>query len=189
MIYIIEHLDGNRLYKWCFLEYKHISEIVGKDNLLFTNIKSKKAKEQLLIYGKVESKSITELQLKKVCILDQLADKILSPNDKNNFDCFIFGGILGDYPPRKRTKEKLSDKLLCEKRSLGNKQMSTDTAVYTAKKILDGTTFEKLEFQDELEIPVKDGLSIELPYRYIKEYGKIIISNELVAFMKKKKGI
>ena len=47
--------------------------------------------------------------------------------------------------------------------------MSTDTAVYTAKKILDGTTFEKLEFQDELEIPVKDGLSIELPYRYIKE--------------------
>ncbi|MBI5393603.1 hypothetical protein HZA96_07090 [Candidatus Woesearchaeota archaeon] len=189
MLYIIEHLDGNRLYKWCFLEYKHISEIIGKKNILFTNINGEKAKQQLFPYGKVESKSVTELQPKRVCILDPLADKILSSADKNNFDSFIFGGILGDYPPRKRTKAKLSDKLQCEKRSLGDKQMSTDTAVYVTKKILDGAAFEKLEFQDEIEIPVKNGLSIELPYRYVVENGTIMISQELVAFMKKKKGI
>ncbi len=189
MRYIIEHLDGKRLYKWCFLEYKHISEIVGKENLLFTNIKSEKAKLQLEPFGTVESKSVTELQPKRVCILDPLADNILSQNDKMLFDYVIFGGILGNYPPEKRTKAKLSDKIKCEKRSLGNKQMSTDTAVYVTKKIFDGKKFNEFIFQDEIEVPAGKNLTIELPYRYVIENGKIIFSEELMQFMKKKKGI
>jgi len=28
----------------------------------------------------------------------------MEPADKNKFDVFIFGGILGDHPPRDRTK-------------------------------------------------------------------------------------
>ena len=193
MKYIIEHLDGKRLYKWCLLEYKHISKIVGKENLIFTNIKSEKSMQMLSKYGKVEQKSVIDLfksqQPKKSCILDPNAEKMLSPADKGKFDFFIFGGILGNYPPQKRTKEQLSDKLNCEKRLLGNMQMSTDTAVYVTKKILDGTPFEKMQFQDELEIPMKDGLNMELPYRYALENGKLVFSEELMQFMKKKKGI
>ena len=35
-IYVIEHLEP-RIYRWCVIEYKHISKIVGKENLWFTN--------------------------------------------------------------------------------------------------------------------------------------------------------
>src|SRR3989344_3510320 len=40
MKYIIEHLE-EKVYPWCLLEYTHISTIVGKDNLIFTNIAKK----------------------------------------------------------------------------------------------------------------------------------------------------
>ena len=40
MIYIIEHLEP-KLWEWCILEYEHISQTVGKDNLWFTNIRDK----------------------------------------------------------------------------------------------------------------------------------------------------
>jgi ribosome biogenesis SPOUT family RNA methylase Rps3 len=32
------------------------------------------------------------------------AKEVLSPNDKSFLRVFIFGGILGDHPPRDRTK-------------------------------------------------------------------------------------
>ncbi len=37
MKFIIEHLEPE-LYPWCLIEYKHISKIVGKNNLIYTNI-------------------------------------------------------------------------------------------------------------------------------------------------------
>jgi ribosome biogenesis SPOUT family RNA methylase Rps3 len=36
--------------------------------------------------------------------LDLRGDKDLEPADINEFDCFLFGGILGDHPPRDRSK-------------------------------------------------------------------------------------
>ena len=42
MKFIIEHLEPEEdISKWCFFEYEHISEIVGEDNLIFTNVKPK----------------------------------------------------------------------------------------------------------------------------------------------------
>ena len=36
----------------------------------------------------------------RVCLLDPSATKELSPEDGSAFDVFLFGGILGDDPPR-----------------------------------------------------------------------------------------
>jgi len=184
MKYIIEHLEP-RLYKWCILEYKHISEIVRKNNLIFTNIKS--GSDKLKGLGKIYRESIKELDLKRVCILDPFAEKILSFKDKEKFDYLVFGGILGDFPMKKRTKKELSDKMNVEKRNLGKKQMSTDTAVYVAKGIIEGKKLEDFKFQDEIEVEIKEGESVILPFRYVVEKGKPILPKGFVEFLKKRK--
>ena len=92
-IFIIEHLEP-ALFPWCLLEYKHISKIVGKRNLWFTNIKDKD-KNKLSKYGKVFTESIKQLinknyhchnvkthlyfTNKNICILDPEAKKTLTP--------------------------------------------------------------------------------------------------------------
>ena len=110
MKYILEHLE-KRLYTWCLLEYEHISQLVGKEKLIFTNIKTEKQKAKLKPFGQVESKSVINLGLnnEKVCILDPFAPKTLTSEDGKRFEYFIFGGILGDYPMRARTKEELQN--------------------------------------------------------------------------------
>lgn len=64
----------------------------------------------------------------RLCLLDPRAEKVISPEDAELFDGFLFGGILGDDPPRDRTKELR--KLGYEGRHLGSVQMTTDTACY-----------------------------------------------------------
>jgi len=187
-IYIIEHLEPE-IYPWCLIEYKNISKIVGKDNLWFTNIKTKsKNSEELKKYGKVIKESVANLNLKNACVLDPEAPKLLEPKEAKSFDYFIFGGILGDYPPRKRTTPELTSKMKgTEARNIGKSQFSTDNAVLVVRNILSGTPLDKMEFINNLVIPVNKIESIELPYCYPIIKGKPQISKELVAFLKKKK--
>ena len=65
--------------------------------------------------------------IEKVCLLDPRAPRVLSPADgaPGAFEFFLFGGILGDDPPRDRTGELR--KLGFETRHLGSVQMTTDT--------------------------------------------------------------
>ena len=76
----------------------------------------------------------------RVCLLNPKAPKVLAPKDAEFFDCFLYGGILGDDPPRDRTAELR--KLGFEGRHLGPKQMTTDTAPGVTKKAVeDGSTY------------------------------------------------
>jgi ribosome biogenesis SPOUT family RNA methylase Rps3 len=186
--YIIEHLEPE-IYPWCLTEYKNISKITGKDNLWFTNVKGKsKNSEELKNYGKVIKESVANLNLKNACVLDPEASKLLEPKEAKSFDYFIFGGILGDYPPRKRTTPELTSKIKnAEARNIGKKQFSTDNAVLVVKNILSGTPLDKMEFINNLVIHINKIESIELPYCYPIINGKPQISKELVAFLKKKK--
>ena len=184
MKYIIEHLD-QELYEWCMVEYSHISEIVGKEHLIFTNIKKTEDKKKLEMLGNVEQKSVKELHLEKVCILDPAASKTLESRDKQTFDYLVFGGILGDWPPQQRTKKELSEKMNAEHRNLGEEQMSTNTAVYVAKKIMDGKKFSEFEFIEELVIPIEEGEEISLPFRFVVENGKPILAKGYIEFVKK----
>lgn len=71
----------------------------------------------------------------RVCLLDPKAEKELSPEDGEAFDIFLYGGILGDDPPRDRTGELR--KYGFEGRHLGIKQMTTDTAVGVTKMVVE----------------------------------------------------
>ena len=184
-IFIIEHLEP-RVWNWCKIEYKSISDIVGKENLWFTNIKRKN--KYLEGLGKVFKQSVRELGLKEACVLDPEAKEMLTPKDSEKFKYFIFGGILGDYPPKKRTKKELTQFLNFETRHIGKKQFPTDNAVLVVKKISQGRRFEDMEFKENLNIPVNEFLSVDLPFLYVVEDGKPFIRPAIVNYLKKKKG-
>jgi ribosome biogenesis SPOUT family RNA methylase Rps3 len=183
-IFVIEHLEPE-LYDWCLIEYKHMSKIVGKDYLWFTNILPKDI-DKLKNYGKVFIESVKSMQLSKTCVLDMESDIELKTEDKNKFNYFIFGGILGDNPPRKRTNPELTQFIKnAEVRNIGKAQFSTDNAVYVVKKILDGTPLNKIPFQDKVEIRINSIESTILPYRYPLVKGKPNISKELIKYITK----
>lgn len=179
--FVIEHLE-EELYDWCFIEYKSMSEIVGKENLIITNIKNSKDLKKLSEFCEAKEESVLQLGLNNACLLDMSAEKVLSPED--NFDYLIFGGILGDDPPQERTVKFLAS-LKAEKRHLGKKQMATDNAVLTAKMIsVDKKHFEDINFIDNPSINMEDGLDLELPYRFVENNGKPYISKELLLHLK-----
>ena len=190
MKFIIEHLEPE-LFEWCLIEYEHISGIVGKHNLVFTNVKDGKDRNKLRKLGTVCEKNISELDFDNICVLSQYAAKTLSTNDKNNFKYFAFGGILGDNPAKRRTddiiKELKVKKIRFEERNLGNTQMPTDNAVYAAKKILDGKKLSDFKFADELEIQINGDESVNLPFRDVVDNNKVIISEKLVEYLRKRK--
>jgi len=198
--YIIEHLEPE-LYEWCIIEYKSISNLVGKENIWFTNIKEED-KSKLEHYGKVFTKSIRQLisqnnvaqdaknslcinNLRSVCILDPEATQELKPEDKK-LKFFIFGGILGDNPPRKRTGPELTVFFPnAEKRNIGKSQFSTDNAVFVTKQILEGKNLKDLKFQEGIEIKTGKYDSVTLPYLYPLVNNKPRISKELIDYIKK----
>jgi len=188
-IYIIEHLEP-KIWPWCLIEYKHISKIVGKNNLWFTNIKqNNNAVKELSKYGKIIKQSVRELSLSKACVLDPEAKVTLNPKETKQFKYFIFGGILGDYPPKKRTRKELTQFIKNPKtRNIGKQQMSTDNAVYTVNQIVSGKDLKDLKFKNKIEIKINDIESVVLPYKYNLIKEKPLISQDLIAFLKRKKG-
>ena len=74
-----------------------------------------------------------------------------------------------------------------ETRNLGGKQMPTDTAVYVAKKILEGKKLSDFKFVDELEIEINENESIVLPFRYVTDNNRLVINDKLVEYLRKRR--
>ncbi len=180
--YIVEHLEP-RLFEWCILEYRHISRLVGKENLVFTNVK--KDSKKLKSLGKVYKESVSSIKFKNACILDPLAYKTLAASD--TFDCLILGGILGDFPAKARTRKELSAKLPCQARNLGKNQFSTDTAVYIAKEIMHGKALGDFTFQDGISIKLNKIETVDLPFAYVIVNGKPLLPPGLIRHLRKRK--
>lgn len=173
------------------LEYEHISKIVGKENLIFSNVAKPSDRARLdHLASEVREESVKKTDLSKVCVLDPTAMVTLSPKDKDKFDFLVIGGILGQEPMIGRTRKEITSKVIVSSRNLGPFQMSTDTAVYVTKQIIENQKeLHDLEFIDKVEIPIEDGLDIMLPYRYVKVNGKPLMPIGLVAYLKRRKTI
>ncbi len=182
MIFVIEHLEP-KVFEWCKIEYKHISKWVGKENLLFTNTRSAILKK----FGKVEPKSIKKLRFDKACVLDPEAKQTLTPEIAKKYNYFIFGGILGDDPPKERTKVELTQFLPYPSYNLGKEQMSTDTAVIVTKLITDGKELSKLKFQQGIEIKISVYEEVHLPYKYLIINNKPLLAPGIADMLKRQK--
>jgi len=182
--FVIEHLE-EEIEKWLYIEYKHASEIVGRENLMFTNVKGVEDRNLLSEFGEVEARSFRDVfRQDEVVILDPKAERKLVTSDFYGKKAVVIGGILGDNPPRGRTQKYLSN--LCPKaikRNLGRKQFSIDGAVYMAKMVSEGIPLEAIRVVDGLNIKVDEFVEIYLPYVYPLNDGKPVIHEELVKYL------
>lgn len=104
--YIVEHLD-DELGPWSELEYLTIAKESNDAGARFclSSVPSNLVLPESLKVAPgltAEGKSVEVLyaeQKSRVCLLDPAATKELSPEDGDTFDIFLFGGILGNFPP------------------------------------------------------------------------------------------
>lgn len=173
-MYIVEHLDPE-LGPWSALEYQSIAEESDKAGASFclTSVSPMLDLPKELVIAPnlvVERRSVEDLYAdskNRVCLLDPSAATELSPEDGNKFDVFLFGGILGDDPPRDRTSE-LREKGF-QGRRLGPVQMTTDTAVRVTRMVIhQKLTLDQIPYIDNPELKVDEHESTEMPFRYVK---------------------
>ncbi|EFZ01739.2 hypothetical protein MHUMG1_02764 [Metarhizium humberi] len=173
--FIVEHLDPE-LGPWSELEYIAIAKETQetKGNFLLSSLPTE-FKVPAALNGipafKPEHRGVEELYADnkaKVCLLDPAAAKDLSPEDGETFDAFLFGGILGDDPPRDRTSELRRKGF--EGRRLGPKQMTTDTAVRVTRLVVqDGIALDKVPYVDFPELKFNAHESTQMPFRYVTD--------------------
>jgi len=115
------------------------------------------------------NESPESLRIEQVCLLDPKAPSELSPEDGDGrFQWFLFGGILGDDPPRDRTAELRV--MGFPTRHLGPIQMTTDTALGVTKKVVcDKVPLDKIPYIDYPTITFSPKESVEMPFRYIAD--------------------
>ncbi|KAF9887442.1 hypothetical protein FE257_010159 [Aspergillus nanangensis] len=189
---VVEHLDPE-LGPWSALEYGCIareSHASGSRFLLSSVPVSLQMPQDLAATQGlgVEHRSVEEIfadRKSKVCLLDPAAQTELSPADGDNFEVFLFGGILGDDPPRDRTSE-LRKKGYAGRR-LGPKQMTTDTAVRVTRMVVhEKVPLEQIQYVDYPEILINEHERTEMPFRYVQDKdGQPIMPQGMVDLIKK----
>ncbi|OJJ99472.1 hypothetical protein ASPACDRAFT_120928 [Aspergillus aculeatus ATCC 16872] len=189
---VVEHLDPE-LGAWSALEYGCIAREAhasGSRFLLSSVPTSLQMPEDLAATPglNVEHRSVEEIfadRKSRVCLLDPSAKVELSPADAETFDVFLFGGILGDDPPRDRTSE-LRKKGYAGRR-LGPVQMTTDTAVRVTRLVVhDKIPLEEIKYVDHPEILINEHERTEMPFRYVVDKdGQPIMPPGMVDLIKK----
>jgi len=192
VVFVVEHLEDD-MGEWCALEYADMLAKVGAERLLITNIPAEHA-VQLDPRIPTDSRSLTELGLgtDSVCLLDMRGEGELAPSDAAEFTHVVFGGILGDHPPRDRTRALRGNGFAM--RHLRERQMSTSTAVHVCRQILmDSVPMGSIPFVDDIELVLSEGDGpkevVDLPYRYIVgEDGQPQLPAGLLEYLKSENG-
>lgn len=187
---VIEHLEPC-ISPWLYLEYQHVSRIFNRDRVIFTNVKNEEDKLKLKSLGIVSSKRFYELfNEDEILILDPQASQPLRKEDLNHVNAVIIGGILGDNPPKGRTKKLITSKVKrAMSRNIGPHQYSIDGAAYVLSKIIKGKSLSEIKFIKNIEIKfkIKDiEYVVVLPFAYPLEGGKPVITPGLINFLKSK---
>ncbi|KAJ7672444.1 SAM-dependent RNA methyltransferase [Mycena polygramma] len=192
-VYVIEHMEedddtAKAIPPWVELEYAHMRTLAGSTaKVHFTHL-STASRDSLssvfvpqagLADASCHQEGVLDLirqqlgegssSLQKVCLLDPKAELPLSPEDGDGrFEWFLFGGILGDDPPRDRTAELRV--LGFPTRHLGPVQMTTDTALGVTKLVVDDKIpLDDIPYVNFPTIIFNLKESVEMPFRYIAE--------------------
>ncbi|KAK6538856.1 hypothetical protein TWF694_010416 [Orbilia ellipsospora] len=195
--YVVEHLD-KELENWSKLEYLCIAtetapssatatptfHLTSLPQELYDSLPSELTAHQNLHATTDEVIKLTGLKAEEVVLLDPRAEEDMNPEDGEKFGWFVFGGILGDDPPRDRTAELR--KYGFTGRRLGPVQMTTDTAVRVTRLVVEEKIpLDKIPFIDFPELRVSKNESTEMPFRYVKgDDGMPIMPEGMVDLIK-----
>ncbi|KAJ7201125.1 SAM-dependent RNA methyltransferase [Mycena pura] len=200
-VYVIEHMEDDddtvkAIPPWVELEYAHMRMLAGASaQIHFTHLSSASRTSLSALFipadgvadASCHQASVLDLvrerlgdagagagagALEKVCLLDPKAERALAPEDGDGrFAWFLFGGILGDDPPRDRTSELRA--MGFPTRHLGPVQMTTDTALGVTKMVVDDKIpLDQIPYVDFPTIVFSAKESVEMPFRYIVEGGE-----------------
>ncbi|KAL8770292.1 MAG: hypothetical protein Q9209_003928 [Squamulea sp. 1 TL-2023] len=172
--YVVEHLDPE-CGPWSTLEYTAIAKESTDAGAAFclssapSDLNIPESVKAMKGFN-VDHRSVEDVyqgSKDRICLLDPAAKEELSPKDAYEFDIFVFGGILGDDPPRDRTSE-LRKKGFTGRR-LGPLQMTTDTAVRVTRMVIqEQNPLGGIPYVDYPEIRIDEHESTEMPFRYVK---------------------
>ncbi|KAI9753244.1 MAG: hypothetical protein M4579_005257 [Chaenotheca gracillima] len=183
--YIVEHIDPE-LGPWSTLEYIAIareSAAAGSKFCLSSVSESLEVPSELRQAPGVEIdhrsiESVPSIDKQRVCLLDPAASQELDPADAEQFDMFLFGGIL-DRTSELRKKGYNS-------RRLGPKQMTTDTAVRVTRMVIqDKIPLTQIPYVDDPDIKIDVHESTEMPFRYVADAsGKPMMPEGMIELIK-----
>lgn len=181
----IEHLEPV-LSKWLRYEYENAARVLGK-SLIFTNIKRPPKILAKLSTAKRQS-ALRIFPHETLVILDPRAKKTLTPQDMEGGGVAVIGGILGEHPPRGKTRTLLTLKAPKAKaRNLGNWQFTIDGAACVAKLIAGGKKLQSIPIKRGLVLSAKlrpSGVhEVLLPYAYPIVAGRPLISRKLLKYL------
>ncbi len=193
VLIVIENLEPYG--EWVIYEYEHAHELIG-DSLLITNVKDEKMKEELekrgIRYTEKSVEEILEELPKPWVVLDLKGERGLEPDEAKG--TIIIGGILGSYPPKGRTWEMLTKRLLPKGvlvRNIGDEQYSIDGAAAVAWLVSKGKRLNEIEKVVGLEIEVETmpGMKVvdELPYAYPVIDGKVFFSEKVKRYLMRRR--
>jgi len=195
--YVIEHMEPE-MGNWSALEYIAIAKETADIGSRFylTSLQQKLSNSlpenlqvhidgERLITTTTEVSSLDGLTSNRVCLLDPQAKEELSPEDGESFDWFVFGGILGDDPPRDRTADLR--KYGYKGRNLGKIQMTTDTAARVTRMVVQGKqTLQQILYIDYPELRIDKNETTQMPFRYVKdENGQPVMPEGMIDLIKK----
>ncbi len=163
--------------------------------MVFTGVGRREWCERLKKLAKCYEESIVELRgvlwsdPRRVVILDPSADKLLEPREAREAEAIVVGGILGDHPPRGRTRRCITERLVeAQARSLGPHQLSIDGAVYVTLRVIEGREPTSIPLVVNpvlrLQSPLGYELEIELPFAYPLIDGKPLIPEGVLRLLR-----
>jgi len=189
---IIEHLE-HEISPWLLLEYRHVSRIHGKERVWFTRVPIRYHR-LLGLYGHVFEESVIELLVKgfinpsQTIVLDPLAPCKLQYSDLVAAKYVVIGGILGDHPPRGRTRIRITSRVPSTVRAfnIGEEQYSIDGSAYYVKYLVEYKSDEGFQYIDGVRVEIEYGY-VYLPYRYPLVDGKPLLADGLEYYLKYRK--
>ncbi len=121
-------------------------------------------------------------------LLDLWAERTLDPLETLGARCFIIGGIMGDYPPRGRTRLLYDKYPYAARRNIGSLQFSVDGTVKMLIKILKGMKVSEIEVAYPVTLEIKGPMGsivVELPYAYPVEEGRPMVPKGIVRLLER----
>lgn len=170
---VVEHWE-ERVTRWLLEEYLETVRIAMGAGVtpVFTNVTDPGLASVLARHGAlVDPRPGWErFNTSHTIVLDLEAPRILEPWDLAVAEAVVIGGIMGDHPPRGRTRLISSMYTQAAKRSLGPHQFSVDGAARVVAEVLRGRRIGELRVQFGVTIPVRQGryeFEVYLPFAYL----------------------